>query len=314
MTSLPDSQQVLTVDSDLAAMEVFRLADRQIGGGHLYPALISHLTASVAPRLLTGRDVSFAAAASLTQMAGWMAHDSGRDADAARHFDRAWELAHVGDAVELRADVATAKAHLELHLGRAADAVETARAGRSQLARGRRHLGLEARLSAMEARGLAAQGRRAESARTLHQAAAALSTHDGDTTPWVALFDEAALASETARGLHAAGDLAAAREAADRVLALRQADRPRSRALAQLSLASILLDQQKPNPVEAASLCLRVIEGTATVASARIGRELRSLLRRLDSYRSVREVADCLAYLEAVVAQRRALYELAGGF
>jgi transcriptional regulator with XRE-family HTH domain len=67
------------IDPEMAAMDAFRVADRQIGGGHLYAALVAYLNGSVAPRLLTARAPSFAAAASLTEMAGWMAHDSGRD-------------------------------------------------------------------------------------------------------------------------------------------------------------------------------------------------------------------------------------------
>lgn len=74
---LPDPQHAdrLPPDGDdLAAMDHFRSADRQAGGGRLYGAVVRHLSDRVAPRLVdtdSGAQV-FAAAAALTEMAGWM--------------------------------------------------------------------------------------------------------------------------------------------------------------------------------------------------------------------------------------------------
>jgi transcriptional regulator with XRE-family HTH domain len=70
---------------DLAAMLSLRAADRQIGGGYLYATVASYLQHQVAPRLFGSSGDSderrvFVAAAALTEMAGWMAHDVGRDA------------------------------------------------------------------------------------------------------------------------------------------------------------------------------------------------------------------------------------------
>ena len=72
--------------SDAAAMHAFRAADLQVGGGHLYATVVSYLQTALAPRLFgtvaAGPKV-FTAASTLTEMAGWMAHDAGRDAPAA---------------------------------------------------------------------------------------------------------------------------------------------------------------------------------------------------------------------------------------
>lgn len=283
-------------DPEMAAMQAFRVADRQIGGGYLYAAVVSYLNGSVAPRLLTSPMPSFAAAASLTEMAGWMAHDSGRDDMARAHLDRAWELARVGRDAELQGDVAAARAHLDLHAGDPAAAIAIARHGRSVLARGPRHPGLVARLYAMEARGHAALGRGRQAARLFLHAEAALGAQNGDSSPWVPPFDEGSLASETARGLHLAGDFVGARRAAERVLELRQGDRARSRAFALLSLAQTLLCQRRPDPVEACALARRVVDEAAAVASARIGQQLREIQQLLGPHRHVATVAE---YLEA---------------
>jgi hypothetical protein len=75
-------------------MEAFRTADRQIGGGHLYASVVRYLQVDLGPRLLgTVSDDNgsqlFCAAAGLSDMAGWMAHDGGQDLLARQHFDRA---------------------------------------------------------------------------------------------------------------------------------------------------------------------------------------------------------------------------------
>jgi hypothetical protein len=296
MTSLPGPAVLSTdnSDPDMAAMQAFQLADRQIGGGYLYAAVVSYLNGSVAPRLLTSPMPSFAAAASLTEMAGWMAHDCGREDMARAHFDRAWELAQVAQAAELQGGVAAARAHLDLYVGDSAGAVATARHGRSLLARGPRHPGLVARLYAMEARGHAALGRGRQAARLFVQAEVTLGAQNGDTSPWVSPFDEASLASEAARGLHAARDFLGARRAAERVLELRRGDRARSRAFAMLSLAQTLLCQPRPELVEACSLARRVADEAAAVASARIGQQLHEIHRLLEPHRHVAMVAEYL--------------------
>jgi transcriptional regulator with XRE-family HTH domain len=69
-------------DPDAMAMRAFRTADLQAGGGHLYASVVRYLQADMAPRLF-GTDAGasnpalFAAAAALTEMAGWMARPAG---------------------------------------------------------------------------------------------------------------------------------------------------------------------------------------------------------------------------------------------
>ncbi|WP_165953628.1 hypothetical protein [Streptomyces sp. 8K308] len=58
------------------------MADRQLGSGHLYNAVTHYLAATMGPKIFGSRAVpgmneTFLAAAALTEMAGWMAHDPG---------------------------------------------------------------------------------------------------------------------------------------------------------------------------------------------------------------------------------------------
>lgn len=70
------------------------------------PPSSGYLRTELGPRLLDGMPseedrIIFTAAAALTEMAGWMAHDAGRDEAARRHFVRALDLVKVGGTVSL---------------------------------------------------------------------------------------------------------------------------------------------------------------------------------------------------------------------
>ena len=66
----------------LAAMAEFRSTDSRHGGGHLYDQVIAYLSTTLAPHcfglLGSSRSDVFAAAASITEMAGWMAYEAGQ--------------------------------------------------------------------------------------------------------------------------------------------------------------------------------------------------------------------------------------------
>jgi hypothetical protein len=146
----------------------------------------------------------------------------------------------------------------------------------------------------MEARGHAALGRGQEAARLFGHAENALGGRERDVSAWVAPFDEASLASEVARGLHAVGDFMPARRAAERVIELRQDDRARSRAFAFLSLAQTLLCQPRPELLEACALARRVAGRSASIASARISQQLRDVRLLLEPHRPIPEIGEFL--------------------
>ena len=142
-------------DPDAVAMRAFRTADLQAGGGHIYASVIRYLQADMAPRLFGTDDGAsdpalFTAAAALTEMVGWMAHDSGRDTAARRHFGRALALVQVGGDQQLSAHVLGSMSHLASHLGQADEAIALARQGQAALHAGPVNPALEARMFALE--------------------------------------------------------------------------------------------------------------------------------------------------------------------
>ncbi|WP_446040131.1 hypothetical protein [Streptomyces sp. SID1121] len=179
-----------------AAMESFRLADRPVGGGHVYRSVVHYLNAVVAPSLFStadyagGGEAAFGAAVVLTEMAAWMAHDVGRDDLASGHFDRALRLAQSLVDVTAGANVLAGMSHLALQTGRVNSAADLARSGLARLAAGPRVPALSARLHAMEARALAQLHEGGDARQALDSARDALAlARSVPTSQWVAPFD-----------------------------------------------------------------------------------------------------------------------------
>lgn len=151
-------------------MQSFREADRRVGGGYIYGSVIRYLEDEIAPSLVHSSDDRFDAAAALTEMAGWMAHDAGHDDLAQRHFSRALQFASMSKDVELTAHIHASLSHLAMTRDRPRDALRRAQAALAHLNRHPHHPALTARLHAMQARALAYLRRRADCARALHKA------------------------------------------------------------------------------------------------------------------------------------------------
>jgi transcriptional regulator with XRE-family HTH domain len=270
--SVAVEQPATEVAAILAMSNAFQTADRQVGGGVLYDQVARYLSREIGPRLLdpvTAGPQLFSAAASVTEIAGWMAHDSGRDDQARRHFDHAFRLASAAGNAALAGNVCASMSHLAGQLGQANDAVRIAEEGLSRARRADGTTRLTARLYAMKARGLAMAGDQSGCATALDEAAAMLATV-GDEQPaeWIAGFDEASLASEAALCLRKLGRLTEAEQYARRVIQLRASDRVRSRAFAQLVLARVLLEDGRVD--EAAAVGQEVCAVAPTLTSSRV--------------------------------------------
>lgn len=300
---------------DTAAMQAFRSADLQVGGGHLYASVTRYLQTDVAPRLFGSSDGAdnravFTAAAALTEMAGWMAHDAGRDATAKQHFGRSLALVQVGGDHQLSAHVLGSMSHLASHLDQPDEAIELARQGQAVLRTGAACPGLEARLLALEARGFAGQDNKdaGRCVKLLLRAEKALENTPAEpASPWVSHFDEGSLASEAARCMRQLGDLDEARRQAERIVTLRPGHRTRSRAFGQLALITVLVAQGEPD--EACGIAYDVLTATHSLGSFLVFGQLLELRQALQPHRSSTVVGNFLACLEETVRERLWLYQ-----
>jgi hypothetical protein len=297
---------------DAEAMNAFRAADRQVGGGHLYGTVVHYLRTEVAPRLFgsTVDDdglLTFSAAAALTDMAGWMAHDADRNLLAQQHFQRALALASIGADCQLRVHILAGMSHLALHLGDPDEAMQLAGAGTARLKEGPASPELAARLVALEARGWAARGESAACGRLLLEAEQTLdAASPAERSTWISRFDEGALASEAARCMRQLGQLVPARREAERVVALRSGDRARSRAFGQLILAQVLIEERDLD--EASAVGRDVLDGTQALGSFLVVRQLQRLRDLLAADQSAPAVAEFLGYLDEELRRRMVLY------
>ncbi len=233
-----------------------------------------------------------------------MAHDCGHDELAWQHFARASSMAVAGRDHQLAAHVFGSLSHLAHHLRRSEAAIAQAVHGQEQLARADPHPGLEARLLALRARGHAAIGDSATCLDVLRRAERVLgSAQTARTSPWVSSYDSASLAIDTARCLHRIGHLGAARTQAEQVIRLRPPDRVRSRALAQLILASILIAQRAAE--EACEVARQVLDATTALGSVQVFGQLEALGHRLRPYRGNGSVDDFCRYLQEELSARR---------
>jgi hypothetical protein len=291
----------LDVTAIRAMSDAFRTADRRVGGGALYGSVTRYLNAEVGPLLLAstshGLDTEvFTAAASLTEAAGWMAHDGGSDDLARRHFTRAFKLASVADSGPLIANVCASMSHLASQVGEHEDAVRLADKGLEQAAQGPTGGQLIARLHAMRAVPLAWRRDARACLRELGQAEEALGVPDAQDPGWVSHFDEASLAIETALCLRHLGDSHGAEAHALRAIHLRSGDRVRSRTFARIALARVLLDAGHVD--EAATIGVELCDVAATLASTRVVGQLDGLMVDLADQRPLHEVAEFRAALD----------------
>ncbi|MFB7470096.1 helix-turn-helix domain-containing protein [Kitasatospora sp. NPDC056184] len=287
--------EVLAESDDLAAMDAFREADRQAGGGRLYSAVVRHLQVNVAPRLMdgtTGPSV-FGAAAALTEMAGWMAHDSGQDVLAAAHFAKALPLARVSGDQPFAAHVAASSSHLSLQSGDAKQAAHWALTG-IEIARGGPYLpSLTARLHTMHARALAALGQSSPAVDALGQARTLLDLESDDPHPWLSPFDHAALASESALIFMDLGRHDDALGHAQEAVRLRGHGRARSLALSRITLAAAHV--QRRDLDAAVGVGTDLLATSPTLGSVRVAHQLDGLRDQLTEHAGYPPVREYLA-------------------
>ncbi|MEI5008274.1 transcriptional regulator [Streptomyces sp. NPDC087659] len=299
---LPDVEAVRAMTKALTGL------DHRFGAGHVRPVVVHYLN-SVVSGLLSGsyrepvgRQL-FAAVARLTELAGYMAVDTGQPGLAQRYYIQALRLAQAaGDRAYGGYVLAASMSHLAAELGNPREIAQLARAAQEG-ARGQVTPRAEAMFHAAEARGHALLG----DARTCQEAAArAIAALDranpeaGDDPDWIAHFDHAYLADELA---HCHRDLGQADQAARRAtesLDGHPESRARRRGIGLVLLATARLQQREVE--EACRTGTRAMELLGTLRSSRGTEYLDDLHQRLEPYAAEPSVREFGARLQLQAA------------
>jgi tetratricopeptide (TPR) repeat protein len=257
-----------------------------------------HLEEVIVPLL---RDASYtedigrqlcAAAAELAHLAGWMAYDIERHAQARKYLDQALRLAMTARDDAFSAEILAGMSHQAVHLDQPNEAIDLARAAQATAAKtGVSALTAEAHV--MEAHGHARRGDIRSCAASLHRAELAFRPSELVNQPeWLSYFGEAYMAAKFAHCFRDLRDWRRAEHFARRALDMNNSF-VRGRTFNTVLLATTLVDH---DPEQAYSVGM---EGTLMAIHLQSGRTIqyiRDLQRRLhqrgQSERLVREFDD----------------------
>ncbi|MGY1436349.1 transcriptional regulator [Streptomyces reniochalinae] len=302
--------------ADVAAVtsmtEALSQLDHRYGSGHIRPVVVHYLNSVVSGLLAgsyresVGRSL-FAAVARLTELAGYMAVDTGQHGLAQRYYIQSLRLAQAaGDRAYGGYVLAASMSHLAASLGSPREIAQLARAAQEG-ARGRVTPRVEAMFQAAEARGHALMGDERACLSAVNLALSAMDAADaaegsGDDPPWIGHFDRAYLADELA---HCHRDLGQARSAAARAeeaVAGHPQGRARRRAIGLFLLADAQLQQREVE--RACHTGTQAAQVLAGLRSDRGAEYLDDFRQRLEPYAGeavVREFADRLEHARAAV-------------
>ncbi|MFG3507965.1 transcriptional regulator [Streptomyces sp. NPDC047821] len=282
--------------------------DHRFGSGHVRPVVVHYLN-SVVSGLLSGsyRDTVgrqlFAAVARLTELAGYMAVDTGQPGLAQRYYIQALRLAQAaGDRGYGGYVLAASMSHLAAQLGNPREIAQLARAAQEG-ARGHVPPRAEAMFLAAEARGHALLGDAHVCQQVAARAVAAMDRADpgsGDDPAWIAHFDQAYLADELAHCYRDLGRPEEAARAAAESLDGHPGTRARRRAIGLVLLATAQVQQREVE--EACHTGARAAELLGTLRSSRGVEYLDDLRQRLEPYADEPAVREFGARLELQAA------------
>ncbi|GAA4968305.1 MULTISPECIES: transcriptional regulator [Streptomyces] len=317
LISAPDGQVARSAgprvgQSDVAAVRSMTQAlvdlDHQYGSGHVRPVVVHYLNSVVSGLLAgsyreaVGRDL-FAAVARLTELAGYMAVDTGQPGLAQRYYIQALRLAQAaGDRGYGGYVLAASMSHLAAQLGNPREIAQLARAAQEG-ARGRVTPRAEAMFHAAEARGHALMGDVHAAQTAAGRAVSAMEAVDpasGDDPVWIAHFDEAYLADELAHCHRDLGQAEAAARYARQALDGHPASRARRRAIGHVLLATAQVQQREIE--QACSTGLKAVELLDGIRSDRGAEYLEDLQQRLEPYREESVVREFGARMELQTA------------
>ncbi|MFE9557948.1 transcriptional regulator [Streptomyces sp. NPDC006692] len=303
-------QRVGTADVEAvrAMTDALVQLDHRFGAGHVRPVVVHYLNSVVSGLLAgsyresVGRQL-FAAVARLTELAGYMAVDTGQPGLAQRYYIQALRLAQAADDRGYGGYVlAASMSHLAAQLGNPREIAQLARAAQEG-ARGRVTPRAEAMFYAAEARGHALLGDGRTCQAVAARAIAALDAApdgSGDDPAWIAHFDHAYLADELAHCHRDLGQPEAAARRAEESLAGHPESRARRRAIGLVLLATAQVQQREVE--EACATGTRAVELLSTLRSNRGSDYLEDLQERLEPYENEPAVREFGERMEAQAA------------
>ncbi|MGW0822181.1 transcriptional regulator [Streptomyces sp. NPDC002845] len=317
LISTPDSQVARSAGprvglSDVAAVKAMTQAlvdlDHQYGSGHVRPVVVHYLNSVVSGLLAgsyreaVGREL-FAAVARLTELAGYMAVDTGQPGLAQRYYIQALRLAQAaGDRGYGGYVLAASMSHLAAQLGNPREISQLARAAQEG-ARGRATPRAESMFYAAEARGHALMGDARSAQAASGRAVAAMEAAEpssGDDPAWIRHFDEAYLADELAHCHRDLGQAEAAARRAEESLAGHPESRARRRAIGLVLLATAQV--QKREVEQACHTGTKAVELLGTLRSNRGAEYLDDFQQRLEPFRNEPVVREFGARMELQAA------------
>ncbi|MDT0377787.1 tetratricopeptide repeat protein [Streptomyces sp. DSM 42041] len=289
------------------AVHRIRLLDDRHGADGLYrragtalQSAYAYLDAGTTRRAVADRLHS--GAGELAISVGWLAHDSGRFADARSHYAEALATARVSGDPALEAHAFCNTAFLARDAGRPREAVRAAQAGHQAA----QHLGSSRLLSLLtlrEAGGWAGLDDRSACEDALVRAHRLFARGPSDDDPpWMTFFGEAEMAGLESQCWSALGVWGPAVVHARRAVALQEPHFVRNRALFTAELAGDLAAAGRPD--EAAAAASHVLELLGPVKSTRIRSMLAVTAARLAPHRREPAVSALLPRLPAPRAER----------
>ncbi|WAL96167.1 transcriptional regulator [Streptomyces sp. Je 1-369] len=319
LISSPDSQVGRSAGpgvgmADVAAVKAMTEAltqlDHQFGSGHVRPVVVHYLNSVVSGLLAgsyreaVGREL-FAAVARLTELAGYMAVDTGQPGLAQRYYIQALRLAQAaGDRGYGGYVLAASMSHLAAQLGNPREIAQLARAAQEGT-RGRVTPRAEAMFYAAEARGHALLGdvraTQAVAGRAVEAMdRAAVADDSGDDPVWIRHFDHAYLADEMAHCHRDLGQADAAARSAQESLDGHPETRARRRAIGLVLLATAQVQRREVE--QACHTGLKAVELLGTLRSNRGAEYLEDFQERLHPYREEPVVREFGARLDVQAA------------
>jgi len=291
------------VEAVKATTQALTDLDHRFGSGHVRPVVVHYLNSVVSGLLAgsyheaVGREL-FSAVARLTELAGYMAVDTGQPGLAQRYYIQALRLAQAaGDRGYGGYILAASMSHLAASLGNPREIAQLARAAQEG-ARGQVTATAEAMFYAAEARGHALLGDARTFATVAGLAVDAMErSRPAEDPAWIAHFDHAYLADELAHCHRDLGQAAPAAARAEEALAAHPESRSRRRAIDLLLLADARVQQRELDlACDTAGQAVTLLDG---LRSNRGVEYLDDFRRRLEPYASEPVVREFDARLEA---------------